>query len=46
VAQAIGAGIIIVGSSAGVSPARNRADAARLIVDEARAADIVVLPAS
>jgi nucleotide-binding universal stress UspA family protein len=46
VAEEIGAGIIIVGSSAGVSGTRNRADAARLIVDEARAADIVVLPAS
>jgi universal stress protein E len=45
VAAEIGAGIIIVGSSEGAPRARNRADAARLVIDEARAADVLVLPA-
>jgi universal stress protein E len=46
VAAQIGAGIIIVGSSAGAPQARKRTDAARLVIDEARAADVVVLPAT
>jgi universal stress protein E len=46
VAEEIGAGIVIVGSSASMAGARNHADAARLVVDEARSADIVVLPAN
>jgi universal stress protein E len=46
VAAEIGAGIIVVGNSEGAPRARKRADAARLVIDEARAADVVVLPAA
>jgi nucleotide-binding universal stress UspA family protein len=46
IAAKIGAGIVVVGNSEGAARARNRADAARLVIDEARAADVVVLPAT
>jgi universal stress protein E len=46
VAADIGAGIIVIGSAEGAARARNRANAARLVIDEVRGADLVVLPAA
>jgi universal stress protein E len=45
VAADIGAGIIVVGSAEGAARAQGRTNAARLVIDQARAADVVVLPA-
>jgi universal stress protein E len=45
VAAEVGAGIIVLGSAEGARRARGRANAARLVIDEVRGADLVVLPA-
>ena len=45
VAAEVGAGIIVLGSAEGAPGARRRANAARLVIDEVRGADLVVLPA-
>jgi universal stress protein E len=46
VAAKIGAGVIIVGSAEGTDTAAKSTEAARLVIDEVRTADVIVLPAA